>query len=368
MSSPSGDGRLLSRRALLVGGGATVAAVGGALAAPSALGAGAGQAAARRLYFPPSSGAWATVAPAAAGWDADALARAMEYAGMHASRGVVVLYRGRIMAEQYWRQADADTVRDIASAQKSVTALLVGIALKRGLLTLATPVSAVLGHGWSRASRARERRITVRHLLTMTSGLDDDLAYEAPAGTRWRYNTMAYHQLHPVLEHVTGSPLQDFSAAVLFRPLGMLSARWTPRSTDGEDVLGLVLTPRDMARFGLFVLAGARWGSGRPLVDPRYLKDALSTSQKLNPAYGYLWWLNGKASHILPAQDVARPGPIIPAAPADLVAALGAADQKIYVVPGLDLVVCRQGSRGARQQLGFDQGWWELLSAAAPAS
>ncbi len=369
--SPSGpaaaDGPRLSRRALLVGGGLAAAAAGGAVSAPSALGlaASGGAAPARDLYVPPSSGlAWARVTPAAAGWDADALERAVEYAGAHASRGVVVLHRGRILAERYWRQADAGTTRDIASAQKSVMALLVGIAARHRLLTLQTPVTSILGPGWSAASRPREARITVRHLLTMTSGLDEELRYEAPAGARWRYNNAAYHQVHPVLERVAGSSLQSFSTRVLFRRLGMRSARWTERPGDG--LLGLALTPRDMARFGLFVLGGARWGTGPTFVDPGYLRAALAPSQRLNPSYGYLWWLNGKPWHLLGNDPGRRPGPIIPAAPADLVAALGAADQKIYVVPSLDLVVCRQGSRAARRQLAFDQGWWELLTAAAP--
>jgi CubicO group peptidase (beta-lactamase class C family) len=320
------------------------------------------------------------VTPARAGWDPRGLAAVLAYARDHASRGVVVLHRGRLLAEGYWRGADAATTRDVASAQKSVTSFLVGIAVARHGLDARDRVSTWLGAGWSRAPRAQEARITVRHLLTMTSGLDDDLRRVAAPGSAWRYANAPYHVLHPVLEAVTGRRLQAFSKSALFGPLGMGSARWAPRPEPEEGTparrhpwmpgeQGLVMTPRDMARFGLFVLAGARWNSGPRLVPAAYRTAALSTSQELNPAYGYLWWLNGKASFLVGADPRPRPRSIVPSAPADLVAALGAADQKIYVVPSLELVVVRQGARGGAPMLSadsFDQGWWKLLSAAAP--
>jgi CubicO group peptidase (beta-lactamase class C family) len=253
-----------------------------------------------------------------------------------------------------------------------VVAVLVGVAVRRGALSLTDPVSRWLGPGWSRAPRAAERRITVRHLLTMTSGLDDDLRLLAPAGAQWRYTNAAYHRLHPTLEAATGRTLSRFSQEALFGPIGMSSARWQARGAgEHEGESGLVMTPRDMARFGLLVLAGTRWAGRPPVVQSAYLRAALSTSQRHNPSYGYLWWLNGKPSYRVGADPRSRPGPIIPAAPTDLVAALGAADQKIYVVPSLDLVAVRQGARGGPPGLGrtgFDNAWWARLRPAAPGA
>ena len=91
-------------------------------------------------------------------------------------------------------------------------------------------------------------------------------------------------------------------------------------------------------------------------------------SQALNRSYGYLWWLNGQASYKLPGpQQITFTGPIIPTAPADLIAALGKNDQKIYVVPSLGLVVVRQGKEAGDVGLAltsFDAELWRHLMAA----
>ena len=346
-----------TRRSLLLGCGAATL-VGCATALPRS-------APAPGLYFPPPGEApWTAVSPAEAGWDTERLEAALAFAGERQSGGVAILHRGRLVAERYWQGRDLHSVRDIASAQKSVMAILVGAAIERHGLSLADPAHRWLGPGWSKASAQQEAAITVRHLITMTSGLDETLAYQGAAGAIWRYNNEAYHQNHPIIEKAAGKSLQAFSDEVLFGPLGMQHAQWRRRA-DGK--YGLLLSPRDMARFGLFILAGARWGQAPPLVRPAYLRDALNTSQPLNPSYGYLWWLNGKGSYRFPGGAELVPRSIVPNAPADLVAALGAADQKIYVVPSLDLVVARQGERGGAPSLAvssFDNEWWGRLMAA----
>jgi CubicO group peptidase (beta-lactamase class C family) len=126
--------------------------------------------------------------------------------------------------------------------------------------------------------------------------------------------------------------------------------------------LGFATTARDLARFGLFILAGGQWRGTAVFPDQEYLRAALRPSQALNPSYGYLWWLNGQP-------EVARgaggkvPGPLIPTAPPDLVAALGAVDRKLYVVPSLGLVVTRLGNSAGPA---FQNNFWKLLMAAAP--
>jgi CubicO group peptidase (beta-lactamase class C family) len=156
----------------------------------------------------------------------------------------------------------------------------------------------------------------------------------------------------------------------------MTSATWksdpeAARAGAGPaDRVRLEISPRDMARFGLLVLARGWWADASILDDPAYLRAALSTSQDFNPSYGLLWWLNGKVGHELPG-DNPQPieGPIIAEAPSDLVAALGTSDQKIYVAPSLDLVIARQGGPAGPPDLtvsSFDNTWWHALSAAAP--
>ena len=119
-----------------------------------------------RLYFPPADGPWETVDPAAAGWDAAGLDAALALAGDRDSTGVVVLHRGRILAERHWTldapsrghvngshgpNADGHAVEDVASVQKSVVAVLVGLARQRGLLALDDPVTDHAGR-WTQAT------------------------------------------------------------------------------------------------------------------------------------------------------------------------------------------------------------------------
>ena len=93
----------------------------------------------------------------------------------------------------------------------------------------------------------------------------------------------------------------------------------------------------------------------------------LRPSQSLNPSYALLWWVNGQASSMswaIPPATTA--GTLIPAAPADLVAAQGARDRKLYVVPSLDLVVSRLGDNGSLDGSSFNDAFWERLMEAAP--
>lgn len=330
--------------------------------------------AAPAAYFPPMAGdAWEAVVPSAVGWDTAAIGQAAEWAGAHKTTGVVLLHGGRIMFEGYWNGGSLHSQGDIASAQKSVTSLLVGIAQERGLLKLEDPVSKHLGEGWSKAG-AKEAAITVRHLVTMSSGLDDQFGYLADAGTAWYYNNNAYHLSKRVLERATKTTNQAFMAEALLERTGMRDSAWRERPAmtmpDGVPMTGLMMSARDMARFGLLALCGADWAGKPVLGDKAYWRESISTSQKLNLSYGYLWWLNGKASNILPGPNpVVRQGPLIPGAPADLFAAMGAGDNRIYVVPGLDLVVVRQGGvafEAAAARSSFDVEFWKLLMAAAP--
>lgn len=203
----------------------------------------------------------------------------------------------------------------------------------------------------------------------MTSGLDDNLMRVAAPGSTWRYNTNAYHCLEGVLQAKTGKPLQDFTRSALFDRIGAGASAWTTRPLQkdgkGQPIHALEMTARDMARVGLLVQANGAW-NGTAIVPSSYLAVALDTSQAQNLSYGLLWWLNGKASYLLPPSLPGK-GPLMPSAPTDLVAALGAADQKIHVARSRKLVVVRQGraaADGAQALSDFDDQLWKRLMAA----
>ena len=207
----------------------------------------------------------------------------------------------------------------------------------------------------------------------MTTGLDDTpprpctnesttascLRCLTPPATRWAYHTGAYRTLQDVLVQASGVPnITQYTAQRLGTRIG-LSGFWYQ---------GVFYSrARDMARFGLFILARGSWNGTSILTDAAYFRAMTTPSQALNRSYGYLWWLNGQASYVLPGpQQTVLPGSLVPAAPADLIAALGKNDQKIYVVPSLGLVVVRQGRSAGASSLAassFDNELWTKIMA-----
>ena len=335
------------------------------------------------LYFPLANLTWAHIDGASAGWDVKALDAALDYARSAHSSSVVILLNGRILAEREWEvdgparyarmrigtTSDGRVVEDVASAQKSLVAFLAGIAEGRGKLDLSAPVDRYLGPGWSKADRSAESAITVRHLMTMTSGLNDSLIFLQHAGDVWRYNTGAYSRMIGVIEKAVGTDIQTFTRDTLTGPVGMTDSRWLPRpwtaGNDAANSIGLATTGRDLARFGLLILAGCTWDGKDLLQNPTYFRQMLSPSQDLNPSYGLLWWLNGQQRFQLAGAAASQEGSLIPAAPRDLVAAQGALDRKCYIVPSLGLVVTRLGDQTGEA---FNNEFWKLLMKAVPST
>ena len=98
------------------------------------------------------------------------------------------------------------------------------------------------------------------------------------------------------------------------------------------------------------------------------MNECLNSSQNLNPSYGYLTWLNGKAKFMIPSSQTVFPGFLIPNAPADMYAAMGAGDQRIYVIPSKKMVVVRMGdpsvpSNPSFALSGFDNELWGKINA-----
>jgi CubicO group peptidase (beta-lactamase class C family) len=247
----------------------------------------------------------------------------------------------------------------------------VGIAQQEGLLSISNKTSQYIGPGWTSLPAAKEDLITVRHQLTMTTGLDDAvtpdndcttagcLVYKADAGTRWAYHNAPYTLLDKVVENASGTTYNNYFQQKIRNTTGM-NGLWI--KTGWNNVF--YSTPRSMARFGLLMLNKGKWDQTAVLNDTSYLNAQVSTSQNLNHSYGYLTWLNGKSSYMLPSLQLVFPGMLVPNAPADMYSALGKNDQKIYVVPSQKLVVIRMGDSAGNSQLAlssFDNELWGKL-------
>jgi CubicO group peptidase (beta-lactamase class C family) len=316
------------------------------------------------------------VAPAFAGAAvSSAMQDVLDYVSSQKTTGFLVVRERKTLARMNWRlPADAAQFRanftygttpegalleDVASQQKSFVAMLAAIAVDKGVLDVDKPVSDIIGAGWSKAAGEQERAIRAIHLLTMSSGLSEKLDYAAPPGAVFLYNTPAYAVVKRVLAAAAGQALETITHDWLTAPAGMTNTAWRKRPAFFADVgnpTGLVTCPRDVATFGQLVLDGGRAADGTRIVSEAGLA-ALFARSPTNPAYGRLWWLNGGAFTIRPPA-LRLDGPLIPAAPADLVAALGALDRKLYVVPSLRLVVVRMGQAADKD---FDQQLWLRL-------
>jgi CubicO group peptidase (beta-lactamase class C family) len=270
---------------------------------------------------------------------------------------------GAFRAMAYETTPDGALLEDIASQQKSFVSMLVAIAIDKGLMDVAKPVNAYISAGWSKASPDQEANIRVIDVLTMSSGLTPGFAYAAPPGTTFYYNTPVYAVTKLIVASAANSSLDAITRDWLTAPAGMTNTAWRKRPASMADVgnpTGLVTSPRDVAKFGQIVLDGGRAADGRRIVSEQNLA-AMFQRSAINPAYGRLWWLNGSGYTIRPF-DRRADGPLIPAGPADLVAALGALDRKLYVVPSRKLIVVRMGQ--AAPDKDFDQQLWLRLAKA----
>jgi CubicO group peptidase (beta-lactamase class C family) len=284
-----------------------------------------------------------------------------------APHGVVVARNGALVYERYFAAAEmygygvpynANTLHDIASITKGVVSLLIGIAFDRGWLSdLDAPIMSFFPE-YADLRTPEKDRITLRHLLAMTSGLGwperaislDNAAnivhqggsasdpyrfvlarpVETTPGTAWNYNSGGVWLLGPILRKVSGKPIEEFAEEALLEPLGIQEEVWD-RFPNGDAVTsgGLRLRPRDLAKLGQLVLNGGVW-HGRQIVSAGWIKQMIAPQSPRGSwfgfarSYGYLWW---QGQSLIGDHDI------------EWVGALGRGGQRLYVVPTLNLVV-----------------------------
>jgi CubicO group peptidase (beta-lactamase class C family) len=216
-------------------------------------------------------------------------------------------------------------------------------------------------------SDPRKSRITIRHLLTMTSGLAGEARGvvgmptrtgegpfehalgQAPnrfgrsiatlatePGTEWDYSDASMAHLALLFANLTGTELSTFVDDRVLRPIGIEGLSWDVQGGSGSlgphtnAHTGVHISARELARFGYLFINGGLWGD-RTILPRWWVELATRTSQPHNPDYGYLWWVN-------------TAGTKWPTLPRDTYAAIGYRSNRCYVIPSLDLVVARVGT------------------------
>ena len=183
----------------------------------------------------------------------------------------------------------------------------------------------------------------------MTTGLDynvsnpdctspECLQYKADAGSQWYYHNAPYTLLEYVVSNAAGENYNEFTDLNIESKIGM-NGSWIPLGDNNV----YWSTPRDAARFGLLLLNKGKWSDNQIMSDMDYYDAMTTSSQSLNPSYGYCNWLNGKPSIIFPGLPTSFNVPLSINAPSDLFAAMGKNGQFIDVVPGRKIVVIRMG-------------------------
>ncbi|MCD9030392.1 beta-lactamase family protein [Luteimonas sp. Y-2-2-4F] len=276
-------------------------------------------------------------------------------------RGVVVLHRGRRVAERYYNGAEADELHDVRSAGKSVTALLVGIAIDRGAIgSVDDPVARY----WAAAADRPIGQVPLRDVLTMRSGLDafdedpDSPGHEDrmdaaadpqafvlglprvdPPGARYRYNSATAYVAGVVVANAARETMGAFAGRELFAPLGIADWRWDADASGMTKGQGnLRLTTRGLAAIGEMVRNGGR-ANGRRVVGEAWIAQMLAPRVDIaavDPSaegYGYFWY---RKEHRIG-------GAAVPVSFAS-----GNGGNKIYVAPACDLVVAITSSAYGR--------------------
>lgn len=231
--------------------------------------------------------------------------------------GLIMVRNGRVFLECYPHPYSPTDLHNVKSVSKSIMSAMVGIALEEGIIeSLDETVYDYFPQYFTEDMDPRKKAITLRHLLTMTSGLeldengpitglifnsDDWIAatlgrplVEDP-GTTYNYSTALSHIMSGVLTEAGGHGLLQLCEKYLFGPLGISQARWR-QGPKGYYVGGaeLFLTPRDLARFGMLYLNNGQW-NGRSLVSKAWVVESTSGHVSIpgsNQRYGYWWYVN----------------------------------------------------------------------------
>jgi CubicO group peptidase (beta-lactamase class C family) len=258
---------------------------------------------------------------------------------------------------------------DVYAVQKSILLLLIGIAEDKYLLETLDNINHHLEPEWTQLSPWDEAKLSIETLLSMTTGMADDLTLSGEINQTWRYNNVAYNYLKQILMLHTEMSLQALSEAWLFNPLGMTQSHWYDRAEvlpNGTPVTGLRSTAKDLSAIGKLILTRGRWQE-ESLLQDFFFDQALQSAPAENPAWCWGLWRNDAEFYLRAMAETKGPvtGSIVPAAPQDLIAARGAYGNYIHVVPSLELVITRTTTPELATGKGFEQALWSILQGTS---
>jgi len=330
------------------------------------------------MYFPPiNTNTWETIDVNTLNWKEENLDALYTHLEENDTKAFIILKDGKIAIEKYFglnasgNEFDEESYWYWASAGKTIISLAIGIAQQNGDLNINDKTATYLGTGWTSLSEDKEDLITIKHQLSMTTGLNYDvedancttptcLNYNTDAGNEWYYYNAPYLLLREVINNATNSNYKTYIQEHIEDKIGMTSPFWF-----GTDIEAIYWSnARDMARFGLLILNEGIWEDSEVLTDKNYFEEMTNTSQNLNEAYGYLWWLNGKNNIIYPSTTTKLSLELASNAPDDLIAAIGKNGQFIDVIPSENMVIIRMGEapNEALVPVEFHNEMWSLIN------
>jgi len=304
---------------------------------------------------PASSSDWTVTPGGEVGVDEEMLYKAVQSfpaPEVHGLHSLLVLRHGKLVFEKYWSGFDRENPHDLRSATKSITSLLTGIAIdKRMLINTSDSIFQYLPAKYSNSKPGKES-ITLRNLLTMSSGLEcDDRSEESPGneekmyrerdwvkffldlnvlaqpGGPGHYCTAGVVALGRIIAEASNQSIPDFSKKYLFGPMHIDSQKWRSFDDGQQTDTGghLFLRPIDMAKIGQLVLQNGEW-EGMQLISRSWINISTSSQGLVDNAhdYGFLWWRTK-----IPYADKEI----------ETVSAMGNGGQAIIIVPDLGLVV-----------------------------
>lgn len=292
--------------------------------------------------------------------DATKLQDAIDYATANQGEAVRIYRYGCRVAEDRLGPVNSQTTFQSWSMAKSITALVFGRAMYQNLVGPDDPLGSLIP-----VADAAHGEITMRQLLTMTSGLQwnglrdynitmPDRIHEAltvpvekEPGTYWEYSQSGPALVAEATQNALGEDFQAYAQRELFGPLGIEPGSWNwERDSAGhtQGFFGLHMTPDDFARFGELMRRGGVW-RGQRLLSKRFIREAI-TPVAQSGCYGWFIWLNASKPCVSP-RVVDRPvsdDHMFPTLPADVYQFAGLFGQLVTVFPAEGLVVARFGN------------------------